>query len=117
MLKLYDHLDELLEHQQSIKMHTMPYRHLVSELMDMLGYSDKNDLHAALMRAFETCCVLQIPIAANFRKVYRYHENAVEIDWQVSDLGCYLLLINGNTCNPHVAKAQLQAILSSMRKT
>src|SRR5436853_7393617 len=116
MLKIYDYLDELLEDDYRRSMNPIPLRHLASDVMDQLGYCNEGDLHNALMRAFEVCCSLHIPISENFKKVYRYKDNLVEIDWQISDLGCYLLLINGNSCNPNVAKAQLRAIISKSAK-
>jgi hypothetical protein len=115
MLQLYDHLDKLLESRQSSNATPPVYPHMISDVMNRLGYCDEKDLHDALMRAFEICCVLQIPITDNFKKVYRYHDHEVEVDWQVSDLGCYLLLINGNTCNPNVARAQLLAMIASRK--
>ncbi len=115
MLKLYDHLDELLELEHKRSLHTTGATQLASDLMEDLGYQDENDLHHALRRAFEICCTMHISIPDNFRKIYRYSDNLVEVDWQVSDLGCYLLLINGNSCNPNVAKAQLHAIITATR--
>lgn len=116
MIKLYDPLDELLENDYEKSVHAITLRHLVSDIMDDLGYCNEIDLRNALLRAFEVCCTLQIPISDNFRKIYRYNKDSVEVDWQVSDLGCYLLLINGNSCNPNVAKAQLRAIISGYKK-
>lgn len=114
MIKLYDHLDELLDNEHKRNLHRTTVMHLlVSDLMEDLGYRNENDLHHALMRAFEICCTMHISIADNFKRIYRYNDNLVEVDWEVSDLGCYLLLINGNSCNPNVAKAQLYAIISA----
>ncbi|MEO5998039.1 MAG: hypothetical protein ABIN89_14935 [Chitinophagaceae bacterium] len=111
MITLYDHLDKFLEDEKDRIQHTIPLNHLVSELMDDLGYLDDTDLNTALLRAFEVCCTLQISIPTHFKKIYRFSDNRLQIDWQVSDLACYLLLINGNSCNPNVARAQLRAIV------
>jgi hypothetical protein len=116
MITLYDHLDEVLEDENK-KMHSMPLRHILSEFMEDLGYCDESDVNKALLRAFEVCCTLQISIPAHFEKFYRFHDNRLEVDWLLSDLGCYLLLINGNSCNPTVAKAQLRAIIFSRTHT
>ena len=113
MITLYDPLDELLQDEYENK---APLRHLMSDLMDELGYQDKSDFNNALLRSFEICCMLKIPISENFKKIYRFRDNAVEVEWQVSDLGCYLLLINGNTRNPNVARAQLHAIIARLKK-
>ncbi len=114
MIKLYDHLDELLEDNHKRNVNAL--RYLASELMDDLGYNNEIDLRNAMLRAFEVCCTLRIPISDNFRKVYRFNNDSVVVDWQVSDLGCYLLLINGNSCNPNVAKAQIQALIFNSKK-
>lgn len=113
MITLYDHLDKFLEDEKDKSQQTIPLRHLVSDLMEDLGYLNETDFNHALLRAFEVCCTLQISIPAHFKKIYRFSDNRLQVDWQVSDLACYLLLINGNSCNPNVAKAQLHAIVFS----
>jgi hypothetical protein len=113
MITLYDPLDEIFLEDNNTK---PPLRHLMSDLMDELGYQDKDDFNNALLRSFEICCMLKIPISENFKKIYRFRDNVVEVEWQVSDLGCYLLLINGNTRNPNVARAQLHAITARLKK-
>jgi len=116
MIALYDHLDKFLDDENKRRQSDIPLRHLVSELMDNLGYRDDNDVHEALTRAFEVCCTLQISIPAHFKKIYRFNDDRMKVDWQVSDLACYLLLINGNSCNPNIARAQLKAIVFSRER-
>lgn len=116
MLKLYDHLDALLEQERQRNMHPFNARHLFSELVAEIGYADDSDIRYALTRSFEVCCSMHIPIEENFKRVYRYSNNQLQEDWQLSDLGCYLLIINGKASNPNVAKAQLGAV-KSFKKT
>jgi hypothetical protein len=115
MITLYDPLDQFLQDDDD-STPGAPLRHSMSDLMEELGYENDDDFNHALLRSFEICCMLKIPIAENFKRIYQYRDNGVQVEWQVSDLGCYLLLINGNTRNPNVARAQLHAILSRLKK-
>jgi len=67
MITLYDHMEKFLEDEKNRRQKSIPLRHLVSELMDDLGYFNETDLNKALMRAFEVCCTLQISIPAHFK--------------------------------------------------
>lgn len=108
MLKIYDPLDGIFADIQLHRISHIQLNHLASELMDDFGYQDEKDLHIALMRTFEICCALKIPINQHFKKIYRSQEDTLVIDWQLSDFASCLLLLNGNSRNPNVAKAQLQ---------
>lgn len=107
MLKKYDPLDDYLEEELFHRLFRMPLRHLASELMDDLGYHTEADLQEALTRTFAVCCSLHIHIPAHFRRIYVADHSGVHTDWQLSDLGSYLLLVNGNSHNQRVAEAQL----------
>lgn len=111
MLSQYNYLDEMYDlrsiHQQGKVRCTI----IASELMDDLGYSDNAEFQTALMRSFEVCTALKIPIKNNFKRFYKLQNQELVADWYLSDLGAYLITINGNTCNPNVAKAQLQFLL------
>jgi len=111
MLKHYDHFEEWLEIDEIMQKGKVPFTHLASELMEQLGYRDAKDLNDALLRAFEVCTAMRINIKHNFRKIYRYENDTLVVDWHLSDLGSYLLMINGNPCNPNVAKAQMYLLL------
>lgn len=88
---------------------------VASELMEQLGYYDLSDFNAALMRSLEVCTALRIPIKVNFQKFYKLQDNELIADWYLSDLAGYLISINGNTCNPNVAKAQLQFLFNTKK--
>jgi DNA-damage-inducible protein D len=105
MLKVYDYDDEPQQPP-----HAIALRHLASELMDELGYIDAADMVAALHRTFSVCVAQHVAIDDHFREVYTYDGHAMHIDWLLSDLGCYLLLMNGQPSNTKVAQAQLHFI-------
>ena len=107
MLKKWEPLDDYLEEEMLRAYLRMPLRHMASQLMDEMGYHTEKDLEQALSRAFEVCCSMHINIPQHFRRVYLFDEEGLHTDWQLSDLASYLLLVNGNSCNPRVAAAQL----------
>jgi hypothetical protein len=116
MLKLYDHLDAILEQQRKRDMKAFYFQYWVSDLRDELEYDDEKSLHEALQRSFEICCRTGIPIEENFRRVYRFTDTEMKEDWQLSDLACYLLIINGASNNPYVARAQLRAAVAFKKR-
>jgi DNA-damage-inducible protein D len=97
--------DELLENAQPPA--DVLFVHLASEWMKELGYRNELDFDAALQRTFNACFALNISIELNFRKVYTYDGIVLKPDWELTDLGCYLFLINGDPSNPRIAMAQL----------
>lgn len=115
-IKIYDQFDELLADVELRRVNRLPLNHLASELMEHFGYQDEQDLHTALMRTFEICCALKIPINQHFKKIYRCQESSLITDWQISDFASCLLLLNGNSRNPNVAKAQLQYLSKNTKQ-
>ena len=107
MLKIYDPLDDYLEEDRINIFLRKPLRHLASELMEEMGYHTEDDFKKALDRTFEVCCTMHIPIQLHFRQVFVYDEQGIHPDWQLTDLGSYLLLVNGSSRNDRVALAQL----------
>lgn len=112
MLNIYEPIDN--NWQTSFLRH-VPLRHMASELVEEFGYKDAEELQQAMDSAFEVCYLLHIPIDLHFRKVYVYSNNTLGTDWLLSDLGTYLLLINGDVHNPNVAKARI-AMVSLMTR-
>lgn len=110
MLKHLNYLDEMLEFEHIQQCGQVRLTVVASELMEHLGYSDNSDFNSALIRSMEVCTALHIPIRQNFKKIYKFRDHDWVVDWQLSDLAAYLITINGNTCNPNVARAQLQFI-------
>lgn len=112
MLSIYDPLEDVLYFE---RFRSVPLRHMASELMRDFDYDTTEELQQALNNAFEVCAIMHIPINVHFRKVYIYESNMLRTDWLLSDLGTYLLLINGNTHNPNVARARV-AMLNFITK-
>lgn len=113
MNKNYNYLDQITEIEKIHQKGNIKLNIVASELMSGLGSENMLDLNTALLRSFEVCAALKIPVSRNFKKFYKLQNNVLVTDYYLSDLGAYLITINGNTCNPNVAKAQLQYILSS----
>lgn len=76
---------------------------LASELAGMLGYSDMEATKKAVNRAMTVCMTLNIQVAENFQQFESEHEKN---DFKLSRFACYLTVMNGDTRNPKVAKAQ-----------
>src|SRR5216684_5413284 len=104
LLSLYDPYEDFFD---SDKYHTVPLPCLASELATAYGFTDKADLEHALNEAFEVCLLTGIPIREHFKRVYLCENDCLVTDWLLSELGSYLLLINGNARNPAVAKARV----------
>lgn len=114
MLKIYDYLDEVLA-TEKIKQtrHHQKLAYYASEIAERMGEVSTNDFSDTLFRTFKICSALDIPIDENFKKIYRYDGQQMVMDWQLSSLACYLLMLNGNPMNPSVAKVQLFAAFHS----
>ena len=69
----------------------VPLTHLASELAGVFGYGTEQDIAHAIESAFRLCNNMDIPISRHFQRVYLYHNNCLESDWLLSDLGGYLL--------------------------
>jgi hypothetical protein len=115
MLKKYDHLDEYLDHEHIRARFEIPQRCLASHLMEELELNEE-ELHAAMQRTFDVCCLMDIEIRQHFRQVYISDASGTRTDWLMSDFGSYLLLINGQTTNPNVARAQVYFLKKQMSK-
>ena len=81
--------------------------HFISDIMTNLAIHDMNEIQQSLQRAFVVCGTLQLPISRNFKKVYRWDGESMVIDWKISPLACYLIVINSNPSHHRVAIAQL----------
>jgi hypothetical protein len=110
MLKIYDYLDEVLATKQirQIRRH-QKLAYYASDIMERMGETSTDSMADTMLRTFKICSALDISINENFKKIYRYDGQRMVPDWQISPLGCYLLMLNGNPLNPAVAKVQLFA--------
>src|SRR4051812_45255092 len=90
--------------------------HCASVLVDDGIYNDER-LEEALHKTFQVCLYLHIAIHQHFRRMY-VHDAAgsLQYDWALSDLALYLLLLNGDPHNEHVAFAKSYAIRRAFYK-
>ena len=84
--------------------------------MDEAVFRSESEFENALDRAFEVCKQIGVPIDLHFRRIYVHDSSgSSRCDWALSDLGWYLILLNGGVNNPHVAKAQAFALRVVMK--
>ena len=74
---------------------------LASQLMECLAYTSMAPINKAVQKAIAACVALEIPIQENFIEVLD-----PERDWKLSRFACYLTVMNGDSRNAKVAKAQ-----------
>jgi hypothetical protein len=115
-IKLYDYLDIVMqEHhrQQWFKNYGLNY--FVRDIMHNLNIIDDNEIEMAVKRTLDACKILQISQNQNFKKIYRFDGSNLHIDWKISSLACYLIIINCNPSNEFVARAQMHFALNRFR--
>ena len=108
MLKQYDDLDTRLIEEYGKHIYSEArLNYFASEVMEILAIDDADEIATSLSRAFQACGTLHLSFNNNFKKVYRYDGENMIADWKISSLACYLIVINSNPANEHVARAQL----------
>ncbi len=108
MLIVYDHLEDLKLSELLHDAVNNRCNFYASDLMEVLDIDDFNEFEHIVLTAERACMALDIPVKHNFKIVYRYDESGLFKDWELSQLACYLVSINGDPGNPKIAKAQLQ---------
>ena len=115
-LKIYDYLDIIMqEHQKQQWFKNFKLNYFVSDIMNNLNIEDLNEIQVSLNRTFAACSTLHISKHQNFKKIYRFDGKNLHIDWKISSLACYLIIINCNPTNEFVARAQLHFALNRFR--
>ena len=108
MLKQYDYLEAVLKENNSRQFYAeRKMSYFVSEVMESLNINDASEINNSMNRAFQACYTLNIPFDFNFKKVYRFDGENLISDWKISELACYLIIINSTPSNQNVAKAQV----------
>lgn len=108
MLKLYDHLEVLLEEDNKRQwFFETKLNFFVSDIMEKLSIEDVDEISSSLNRAFEACNSLNLPFECHFKRVYRFDGTNLFADWKISPFACYLIIINCSPEHEHVARAQL----------
>ena len=107
-LKIFDYLDIVMQEQQKQRRaENLKLNFFVSDIMSNLNINDAVEIEVSLNRTFAACRILHISQEQNFKKIYRYDGENLHIDWKISSLACYLVIINCNPTNEIVARAQL----------
>ena len=115
-LKIYDYLDVLSqEHQKQQWFDYVKLNYFISDIMNSLHIEDPNEIQISINRTFAACKILHISKPQNFKKIYRFDGKNLHIDWKISSLACYLVIINCNPANEFVARAQLHFALNRFR--
>ena len=115
-LKIYDYLDIVLQdHQKQQWFENFRLNYFVSDIMHNLNIVNTDEIQISLERTFNACNTLHISKKQNFKKIYRFDGTNMNIDWKISSLACYLIIINCNPSNEFVARAQLHFALNRFR--
>ena len=113
MLKQYNYIELMLEKQNSSFWFFEPkLKYFANDIMKMMEIIDAIEIDSSLNRAFQACGTLNIPFNRNFKKIYRFDGENIVVDWKISSLACYLIIINCSPCHEIVAKAQLYFALN-----
>ena len=78
------------------------------DILERADIEEEDETDRALMRAMQVCQSKDIPLAENFRIVYRKKGQELLKDFQLSDLACSLLMMNDNTSNEYVARTRIE---------
>ncbi len=130
MLHPTDHLTDMLDQpgleklgwNQSdnalIPFETNPqFRHYASELIEMLGFTEFEEIYEPIERAMLTCQTMGIPDDQHFKQIYRFNSLSMNLrcDYKLTPLAAYLVTVNANPANINVAKAQVYFFLRNNR--
>lgn len=79
---------------------------------DIFEHDDvtEEEINEAVQRAMQICSSMNISIAHHFKTIYKAIDEEIGIDWKMSVLGVYLVMINGNPRHSQVAKFQIDVI-------
>jgi hypothetical protein len=83
--------------------------HYASELIDKFNFTEQ-EFSTALQHASNTLKTAGIPIGNHMRKIYKIQNGISTYDFKLSPLAFALILLNGNTTTPNVAKLQIELI-------
>ena len=115
-IKLYDYLDIVMQEQQKQEwFKTDQLNYFLRDIMNNLNIDDSAEIDIAVQRSFDACKILHISKNENFKKIYRFDGENLHIDWKISSLACYLIIINCNPINKFVARAQLYYAVNRLK--
>lgn len=107
MLQLYDYLDELITIRKIEQKSDIRLNFFAGEIMNRLGVNDPDELQSAMSRTIKVFRSMNIPVRQHVKRFYKYADGNLMVDWKISPLTSYLLVLNADPTLPEVAKAQL----------
>lgn len=81
-----------------------------SDLLQLTGTENIEELSQALKRATEVCNCMHLPLRENFKVVYRSQNGEVVQDWRLSPMAYLLMVINSNSQSDLVAQIQVEMV-------
>lgn len=81
-----------------------------SDLLAQHACHTMQELGMAIKRATEVCHTLHLPLRENFKVVFRSSNGEVVQDWRLSPTAYLLLVLNADSHNDIVARAQLEMV-------
>lgn len=75
-----------------------------SDISGKLGYTNKEDFDSTLARTLEVFSDLHLSAKKNCKQIFRFRDGEMVIDWKLSSLACYLMVLNGNPNNLNLGK-------------
>jgi len=106
MLKIYDPWEKE-SYTFQWKSQGEKSQYYASDLKKQLGFEEETEFDQALERALKVCRTLAISVEDNFCSVYRFNSIELIRDLKLSNLACYLIIVNANPENANVANAQV----------
>ncbi len=84
--------------------------HYASVASQEMEFKNEDELLGAVKRSMELCSSAGLPVDANFKRVYKSFPDGIHLDWKLSDLAFYLIKLNGDPANHHVAELQIHLL-------
>lgn len=78
-----------------------------SSMMHFLGYESMASFQKAINKAMTTCNTINIPIIENFEQIQRIVDNKTILDFKLSRVACFLVVMNADSKKKQVAQAQV----------
>ncbi|WP_347159179.1 hypothetical protein [Pontibacter chitinilyticus] len=81
-----------------------------SDLLNDKGCQSMEELSQAIRRATEVCSSMHLPLRENFKVVFRSSQGEVVQDWRLSPMAYMLMVINADSRNNLIARAQVEMV-------
>jgi hypothetical protein len=79
-----------------------------SDLMEALRLEEDDLVNKAIYAAIRACEVVGVPVRHHFRRVFRFSQEGIYMDWMLSRTACCLVVMNADSSWPGVARAQFR---------